>query len=101
MKKFILPIVSVCCFLPAWSGETQCGDITAAIRASDGKVTVTALGTEPGNLVNANYNDRYLSEANDFNPVTIAFDFGSAFVAGEDIVVTGLTFTVAGSKTTE
>lgn len=103
MKKFILSILSACCLLPAWSGETQCGDITAAIRTLGGKVTVVAPATPncgPEYLVNANYNDRYLSEANDFNPVTIDFDFGSAFVAGEDIVVTGLTFTVAGSTTT-
>lgn len=103
MKKFILSIASMCCLLPAWSGETQCGDITAAIRTLGGKVTVVAPATPncgPEYLVNANYNDRYLSEANNFSPVTIDFDFDSAFVAGEDIVVTGLTFTVAGSTTT-
>lgn len=96
MKKFILSIVSACCLLPAWSGETQRGDITAAIRASGKKVSVTAPGTEPENMVNTLFADRYLSEANDFNPIAIDFDFGSEFVAGEDIVVTGLTFTVGG-----
>ncbi|MGN0832204.1 MAG: hypothetical protein ACI4RD_00980 [Kiritimatiellia bacterium] len=100
MKKSILSIASVCCLLPAWAGETQRGDITAAVRASGGTVAVTAPGITPENMVNSLYNDRYLSVANDFSPLTIEFDFGSEFVAGEDIVVTGLTFMVGGNTPT-
>lgn len=83
------------------AGETLQGDITAAVRAAGQSVGVVssqgnAAGT-PNDLTNGKWkNERYLSsEAT--GPLSLDFTVGSAFLPGEDVVVTGLVFTVGGN----
>ena len=94
-------VLFVCLAATIHAGSTQTGDITAAIRTAGGTIAVTAPGSGMSEMVNGKYNDRYLSVSGDMNPVTIDFDFGTSFLPGEDIVVTGLTFFVGGNSKTE
>ena len=99
-RSAITLFLVVCSAAFASAATTQMGDITAAVRAAGGSVSVSAPGDSVTDLVNGKFNDRYMSVADDMSPVTIDFDFGTSFLPGEDIVVTGLTFAVCGSSPT-
>lgn len=102
--KALLPLIVIhvaCLAFCGLAGTTRTGDITAAIRDAGESVVVSAPGDSAKDMVNGKYTDRYLSVAGDMNPVTIDFDFGAAFLPGEDVVVTGLMFACGGNATSQ
>ena len=83
------------------AGETLRGDITAAVRAAGQSVAVVSsqgnAAGQPNDLTNGGWkNERYLS-SKATGPLSLDFTVGPAFLPGEDVVVTGLTFTVGGN----
>lgn len=97
--------VAVTFFVGTLRAETQRGDITAAIRAAGYTITNTVFQPDVAAktnsyLMNGKWKgERYLSENGMGGPITFDFSIDAAFLPGEDVVVTGLTFIVGGNDT--
>lgn len=96
--KWFAALSSLLSAAVGFAGETQQGDITAAVRAAGGTTTVSASHESAGNLATVLSDgkltgNRYLSNATE-GPVTFQLDLPSAFLPGEDVVVTGIAFFV-------
>ena len=91
-------LASVCLAAAAHAGNTQAGDITAAVRDAGLTTSIAvnpsaAIDGTPERLVDGRVIQRYLNSSVS-GPLEFTLSLPDGFLPGEDIVLTGITFCV-------